>query len=272
MRYYKTFLGLLILINTTIAMSSRANTNSMIPGLVEEEVSYVANGDTMKGFVAYSPVFEGKRPAILVVPEWWGNNDYSRMRVRMLAQLGYIAMAVDMYGNGKIATTPQEAQQLAGVLYKDPQLAKARIEAAIKKLLSYPEADPTKLAAIGYCFGGSMVLNAAKEGMDFKGVVSFHGGLSGGVMAKKGAVKAKILVCHGGADKFSTQADIDNFKKNLDEAGATYTFKVYLGATHAFTNPASTEVGKKFNMPIEYNKEADEQSWQDMKDFFKTIF
>ncbi len=272
MRYYKTFLGLLILINTTIAMSSRANTNSMIPGLVEEEVSYVANGDTMKGFVAYSPVFEGKRPAILVVPEWWGNNDYSRMRARMLAQLGYIAMAVDMYGDGKIATTPQEAQQLAGALYKDPQLAKVRIEAAVKKLLSYPEADPTKLAAIGYCFGGSMVLNAAKEGMDFKGVVSFHGGLSGGVMAKKGAVKAKILVCHGGADKFSTQADIDNFKKNLDEAGATYTFKVYPGATHAFTNPASTEVGKKFNMPIEYNKAADEQSWQDMKDFFKTIF
>lgn len=272
MRQSRKFLWSLLIFSTTLSMSLNANTNSMIPALIEQEVSYTANGDTMKGFVVYSPAFEGKRPAILVVPEWWGNNDYSRMRARMLAQLGYIAMAVDMYGDGKIATTPQEAQQLAGVLYKDPKLAKARIEAAVKKLLSYPEADPTKLAAIGYCFGGSMVLNAAKEGMDFKGVVSFHGGLSGGVMAKKGAVKAKILVCHGGADKFSTQADIDNFKKNLDEAGATYTFKVYPGATHAFTNPASTEVGKKFNMPIEYNAEADAQSWQDMKDFFKTIF
>jgi Dienelactone hydrolase and related enzymes len=272
MKQSRKFFVFLIIISITFAMSSKANSNSMIPGLIEQEVNYTANGVTMKGFVAYSPVFEGKRPAILVVPEWWGNNDYSRMRVRMLAQLGYIAMAVDMYGDGKIATTPQEAQQLAGALYKDPQLANVRIEAAVKELLSFPEADPTKLAAIGYCFGGSMVLNAAKEGMDFKGVVSFHGGLSGGVMAKKGEVKAKILVCHGGADKFVTQADIDSFKKNLDEADATYTFKVYPGATHAFTNPASTEVGKKFNMPIKYNKVADEQSWQDMMDFFKTIF
>jgi len=236
-----------------------------------EEVTYNDGSNTLKGYVAYDEKQQGKRPAILVVPEWWGNNDYNRMRAKMLAELGYIAIAVDMYGDGKIAANPTDAQAYATPFYKDPQLGKSRIEAAIKKIISYPQADASKLAAIGYCFGGSMVLNAAKMGLDFKGVVSFHGGLAG-VPATPGTTKAKILVCHGGADKFISDAELKSFKDNLDAVKAPCIFKVYEGATHAFSNPVATATGKKFSMPIEYNEAADKQSWTDMKDFFKTIF
>lgn len=236
-----------------------------------EEVSYTYDGVTMKSYVAYNEKQQGKRPAIIVVPEWWGNNDYSKMRARMLAELGYIAIAVDIYGDGKIGTDPKEAQALATPFYQNPELGKSRIEAAVEKIKEYPQTDPDKLAAIGYCFGGSMVLNAAKMGMPFKGVVSFHGGLTT-VPATPGITTAKILVLHGGDDNFVKPEDITNFKINLESMDVDYTFKVYPGATHAFTNPASTAVGKKFNMPIAYNEAADKQSWQAMKDFFKKIF
>ena len=236
-----------------------------------EEVTYMSEGTTMKGYVAYDEKQTGKRPAILVIPEWWGNNEYPRMRARMLAELGYIAIAVDMYGNGQLGTTPEEAGKLATPFYQEPSLGQKRIEAAMNKIKEYPQADSTKLAAIGYCFGGSMALNAAKIGMDFKGVVSFHGGLAT-VPATAGTTKAKILVCHGGADNFISPEELKTFRQNLDDMKVPYTFKVYEGATHAFTNPAATETGKKFNMPISYNEAADKQSWEDMKAFFKTIF
>ena len=236
-----------------------------------EEVTYMSDGTTMKGYVAYDEKQTGKRPAILVIPEWWGNNEYPRMRARMLAELGYIAIAVDMYGNGQLGTNPEEAGKLATPFYQEPSLGQKRIEAAMNKIKEYPQADSTKLAAIGYCFGGSMVLNAAKIGMDFKGVVSFHGGLAT-VPATAGTTKANILVCHGGADNFISPEELKTFRQNLDDMKVPYTFKVYEGATHAFTNPAATETGKKFNMPITYNEAADKQSWEDMKAFFKTIF
>lgn len=236
-----------------------------------EEVTYMDGATTLKGFIAFNDKMQGLRPAIIVVPEWWGNNDYTRKRARMLAELGYIALAADMYGDGKLAADPKEAQNSATPFYKDPQLGKSRMEAAIKKIEEYPQADGNKIAAIGYCFGGSMVLNAAKMGMDLKGVVSFHGGLAT-IPAKKGSTKAKILVCHGGADNFISPEDQASFKKNLDSVKAAYTFKVYEGATHAFTNPNATAIGKKFNMPIEYNEAADKQSWADMQAFLKGIF
>jgi len=190
---------------------------------------------------------------------------------RQLAGLGYIAMAVDMYGNGKIAADPKEAQALAGTFYQNPQLGKTRLDAAIKKIKEYQQADPAKMAAIGYCFGGSVVLNSAKLGSDLRGVVSFHGGLAG-VKPEKNRVKAKILVCHGGSDNFVPQRDVDVFKHQLDSVGANYSVKVYPNATHAFSNPDATANGKKFNMPIEYNEEADKNSWNDMKTFFASIF
>jgi dienelactone hydrolase len=207
----------------------------------------------------------------LVVPEWWGLNDYPKNRARQLASLGYIAMAVDMYGNGKIAADPKEAQALAGTFYQNPQLGKTRLDAAIKKIKEFQQTDPANVAAIGYCFGGSVVLNSAKLGSDLKGVVSFHGGLAG-VKPDKNLLKAKILVCHGGSDKFVPQHDVDVFKHQLDSVGANYTVNVYPNATHAFSNPDATATGKKFNMPIEYNAEADKNSWNDMKMFFASLF
>ena len=261
-KYFKLVLTALLVVSV---LSITAQKKVSIKG---EEVTYTLDGNPFKGYVAYNAKQKGKRPAIIVIPEWWGATEYAKIRARKLASLGYIAIAVDMYGNGKIAADPKEAMALAGPFYKDPQLGKSRIEAAINKLKEFPQTDTDNLGAIGYCFGGSMVLNAAKMGVDIKSVVSFHGGLAT-VPATEGSTKAQILVCHGGADKFITPDDIKNFKGNLDSLKVPYTFIVYPGATHAFTNPMSTATGKKFNMPIEYNADADKKSWNDMKAFFK---
>src|SRR5450432_3550268 len=204
----------------------------------EEPVTYSVDGINFKGYVTYDSKQQGKRPAVLVVHEWWGLTDYPRSRAKQLAQLGYIAMAVDMYGDGKTGEDPKAAQALATPYYKDPTLAKTRLDAAINKLKTYPQTDPSKMAAIGYCYGGYIVLNAAKLGADLKGVVSFHGDLSG-VPINKDKLKAKILVCHGEADQF-VNPEVTGFKKSMDSAGVDYTFKSYPNATHAFTNPAST--------------------------------
>ena len=237
-----------------------------------DEVTYKsADGTVLKGYIAYDESKKGKRPAIVVLHEWWGNNDYSRYRADMLAGLGYIAIAADMYGNGKEGADPKEAGELARPFYGNPQLAKERIEAAVNKLKEYKQADTANMACIGYCFGGSMSLTAAKLGMDFKGVVSFHGALAG-IPAEPGVTKAKILICNGAADKFISEEEIKNFRSNLDSAKVDYTFISYPDATHAFTNSDATVIGKKFNMPIQYNYAADNKSWEDMKAFFKTIF
>jgi dienelactone hydrolase len=253
--------------NTSTTKEAKADT----PNIKEVAVAYTANGTTFNGFVTYNEAMEGKRPVVLVVPEWWGLNEYPRMRAKMLAEMGYIAMAIDMYGGGKIAADPKEAQTLATPFYQNPQLTKERLDAALNKIKEYPQADMDNAAAIGYCFGGYSVLNAAKLGANVKGVVSFHGNLSG-APAQKELLKASVLVCHGGADQFVPEPEVAAFKKSMDSIGANYTFKVYPGATHAFTNPNATATGKKFNMPIEYNAAADTASWNDMKAFFQTIF
>lgn len=270
MKKHIRFFGLiiLILIGSSISLLKAQNSNRM---LKEENVTYTADGTLLKGYIVYNQYQKGIRPAILVVPEWWGLNEYTKMRARKLAELGYIAMAVDIFGDGKIAANPQEAQDLTKPFYQNPGLAKNRLDAALKKIKEYTETDPSNVAAIGYCFGGGIVLNSAKLGSDLKGVVSFHGGLAG-TQANKDLLKAKILVCHGGNDKFVSQKDIDTFKHQLDSIGANYSFKIYPNATHAFTNPDATKIGKEFNMPIEYNAEADKNSWNDMKDFFISLF
>ncbi len=272
------------LFSSAIAVSSCGNAPSTASGetkksdtsatvslkLKEEPVTYKADTVTSNGYVTYNEAVEGRRPVVLVIPEWWGLGDYVRGRARQLAEMGYLAMSVDMYGNGKTAEDPKAAGELAMPFYKDPQLTKTRIDAALSKVKEFPQADMSKVLAIGYCFGGYSVLNAAKLGSDLKGVVSFHGNLSG-VSPKKELLKAKILVCHGGADKFVSDAEVSAFKKSMDSVGADYTFKAYAGATHAFTNPGATEKGKKYSMPIEYNPAADSASWNDMKDFFGKV-
>jgi dienelactone hydrolase len=237
----------------------------------EEKVSYTNDSVTMNGFVAYDSNKEGKRPGILVVPEWWGLNDYPKMRAKKLAELGYVSMAVDMYGGGEVADNPTEAGKMAGPFYTNLSMTKSRFDAALKKLKTYSQVDTNNIAAIGYCFGGGVVLNVARMGEDLKGVVSFHGNLIG-APADKNLLKAKILVCHGAADQFVKAEEVAKFKKQMDSIGADYTFKQYADATHAFTNPKSTETGEKFKMPIKYNAVADSASWNDMKDFFGKIF
>lgn len=233
-----------------------------------KEMTYSdANGTVLKGYVAFNEKAKAL-PVVLVVPEWWGCNAYARQRADMLAALGYFAMAVDIYGEGKVVETPQDATAAAGPFYQNPQSARIRMEAAMQEVKKYKQADTERIAAIGYCFGGSMVLNSAKLGLPLKSVVSFHGGLAG-VMAEPGVLKAKILVCHGEADPLVSKEDIQSFRNNLDAVKADYRFINYPGATHAFSNPNATAVGIKYKMPIAYNEEADKKSWEAMKEFLR---
>lgn len=234
--------------------------------LKEEAITYTDGGDSLKGFIVYNENDTVKRPAILVVPEWWGLDDYPKYRARELARLGYVAMAVDIYGNGKIAETPDSAGKWASAYYANPAAGKSRIDAALAVVKGLPVTDTAKVAAIGYCFGGGMVLNVARLGANLKSVVSFHGTLDG-VQPNKDLLKASVLVCNGAADPFVKPESIALFKKQMDSIGADYTFKDYPGALHAFTNPKATENGKKFNMPIAYDPAADTASWKDMQAF-----
>jgi dienelactone hydrolase len=239
--------------------------------LKEENITYTGDSATMNGFVVYDESIEGDRPAVIVVPEWWGLNSYAKMRAAELAKLGYIAMAIDVYGNGKTADNPDSAGAFATPFYQNPFKTKARIEAAIAKIKTYAQTDTANIAGIGYCFGGGVLLNCVRLGTPFKGIVSFHGSLVG-TPANKELLSSQILVCHGGADPFVPETEVSTFKKQMDSIGAVYTFKVYEGATHAFTNPEATAMGEKFKLPIKYNAAADTASWSDMKAFLSTLF
>jgi len=257
--------------NSETATSDGKKDSTVAVHLKEDNVHYNSDNVTMDGYVVYSDTMQAKHPAVLVVHEWWGLNDYSKMRAKQLADLGYVAMAVDMYGDGKTAANPDEAMKLAGPFYQNPQLAKTRLDAAIAKLKTYPQVDTNNIAAIGYCYGGYVVLNAAKLGEPLKGVVTFHGDLSG-VRADKNLLKAKVLVLHGEADSLVKRQVVDQFKKQMDSIGADYSFKSYPNAKHAFTNPMSDSVEKKYHLGIGYNTDADKQSWEEMKDFLQSIF
>lgn len=236
-----------------------------------ENVDYTGDGITMKGMIAYDETPNVKKPVVLIVPEWWGISDYTRGRAKQLAALGYLAFAIDVYGEGKNVETPDEAGKLAGPFYSNMKMGKARFEAALAKIKTYPNADTSKIAAIGYCFGGAMVLNMARLGEPLKAVVSFHGNLIG-APADKNLLKSAVLVCHGEADQFVKPEEVAAFKKQMDSISAPYTFKSYPGATHAFTNPGADEKAAKYKMPIAYNAAADTASFNEMKSFFdKTL-
>ncbi len=242
------------------------------PKIVGKTVEYNVRGVVMKSYLATDPQIHKKRPGVLVIPEWWGLNDYARKRARMLAESGYTALAVDMYGNGKIATNPGEASRLDSEVLKNFDVEKDRFLAAMGFLKQQPGVDPKHIAAIGYCFGGTVVLGMAGQGVDLKGVASFHGGLGEVKPPKSGSVKAKILVLQGGADPFVTPKQVEAFKQEMKSAGADIEVITYPGATHSFTNPEATKLGKKFNLPIAYDADADKKSWGEMKDFLKKIF
>jgi len=234
------------------------------------EVLYNAAGKQCKGFIAYDDHLIGKRPVVIIVHEWWGLNEYAKSRAKQMAELGYFAFEADLFGNGQTASNPDEAKAFTKPYYSDPRLALEPIEAAILKAASFAQADTSRLVAMGYCFGGFILLNASKLGAPLKGTVAFHARLVG-VQPHKDIQKGKILICQGGADEFAPETAQIAFKKSMDSVEADYRFISYPGAMHAYTNPASTELGRKFNMPMAYNAYADSASWQDMQAFFRIV-
>lgn len=238
-----------------------------------EEVTYSANGTSMKGYLAYDDAIDGKRPGVLVVHEWWGHNDYVRRRAEMLAEEGYTALALDMYGDGKTAAHPKEAGEFSGAVRQNWEAGQKRFQAALELLRRHPTVQADDVAAIGYCFGGGVVLQMAREGADLDGVVSFHGSLGPiAEPAARGEVTADVLVLHGGDDQFVKPEQVQAFEQEMEQAGVDYEVVVYDGAKHSFTNPQADEYGARFELPLGYDAQADEQSWQRMLEFFDRIF
>jgi dienelactone hydrolase len=240
--------------------------------LVTKEVAYEGGGVKMKGYLAYDGALEGKRPGVLVVHEWWGHNDYARKRADMLAELGYVALAVDMYGEGKTADHPQDAGLFSSAVMENLDVAQARFLAAMDFLKTQDQTDANKIGAVGYCFGGGVVLHMARFGVDLDGVASFHGSLGTAKPAEFGDVKAMVLVCHGAEDQFVSEEQVQRFKQEMNSADARMRFVSYPGALHGFTNPVADLMGEKFGIPIGYNKDADKNSWEEMKVFFEKAF
>jgi dienelactone hydrolase len=237
-----------------------------------KEVSYQADGTSLKGYVAYDDAVKGKRPGVLVVHEWWGLNDYARKRARMLAQQGYTALALDMYGDGKMAHHPDDAQKFSSEVSQNEALAKARFDAALALLQQQKTVDADNIGAIGYCFGGSVVLNMARLGEPLKVVESFHGGLKTSHPAEPGVMKARIASFTGEADPFIPAEQVAAFRQEMDKAGVKYHVVTYPGAMHSFTSPDADKLGKEFNLPMAYNAAADEASWADGLAFLADAF
>ncbi len=238
-----------------------------------EPLDYEAGGVTLKGFLAYDEAITDKRPGVIVVHEWWGHNDYARSRAKQLAALGYTALAVDMYGEGKQAGHPDDASKFSSAVFAAINDGEARFNAALEILKAHPTVDPERIAAIGYCFGGGVVMHMARIGSDLDGVVMFHGGVGPGPKpATAEAKNTKVLVCHGADDPFVKPEAVEVYKKEMKDAGIDMRFRSYEGAKHSFTNPLADEFGKKFELPLAYNAAADEQSWAEMQAFFAEIF
>lgn len=241
--------------------------------VIGQEVSYSSGTTTMKGYLASDDSIDGKRPGVLVVHEWWGHNAYARKRAEMLAKLGFTALAVDMYGGGKTADHPKDAGAFSSAVMKNLPEARARFEAALELLRQQPSVDAQKTAAIGYCFGGAVVLEMARQGVDLDAVASFHGSLKASHRAEPGTIKVKkILVANGAEDKFIKPADIAALTEELAINGVPFQFVNLAGAVHSFTNPDADKFGQKFSLPLGYNAKADQKSWNEMRRMFAEVF
>lgn len=241
------------------------------PQIETSEVNYRTETTSMIGYVAHDAAAEGKRPGILVVHEWWGQNDYVRNRAEMLAGLGYVALAVDMYGDGATADHPEDAMGFSSKVMENLEESKARFEAAYAQLAAHPMVDPDRISAVGYCFGGSVAMSMANAGMPLDGVAAFHSGVNLPI-APGDEVQARMLVQNGEDDPMITAEDAESFKAAMDEAGVELEYISYPGVVHAFTNPGATELGEKFELPLRYDADADEKSWEKMKAFFAAIY
>ncbi len=246
--------------------------------IVTETIEYQDGDVKLKGFLAYDDAAKDQRPGVLVCPEWWGLNDYAKRRATMIAELGYVAFAVDYYGDGKIAATREEAAELAGKLYAvDPktgkrELMRSRLKAAMDTLKAQKQVDSGRLASIGYCLGGAASIELARsaiEGESLRAVVSFHGALSQTDMDDAKKIKASILVCHGAVDPFVPPEEVAKFQKEMDDAKVDYQLIAYANAVHSFTNP---EVDARKIDGAKYQEKADQRSWEAMKTFLAERF
>lgn len=234
--------------------------------VVTKVVEYEFDGIKLKGYLAHDDAVKEKRPGVLVVHEWWGLNEYAKDRCKKLAELGYVAFAPDMYGDGKTTEHPDDARKFAGMVRENVKVWRGRAEAGLKQLKSQPNVDGDKLAAIGYCFGGSTCLQLAYAGADLKAVVTFHAALPKATPEEAKAIKPKILVCHGEADFFIPPEAVKAFRSALDEGKAKYEFVGYPDVVHSFTVPGADKVMIK---GMKYDKAADEDSWKRMLALFK---
>ncbi len=234
-----------------------------------EEIEYNDGAAILKGYLAYNPNQQGKRPGVLVVHEWWGLNDYARLRAKQLAEMGYVAFALDMYGKGAVAKDAQEAAKLAGQFYQDGALMRERAAAGLAVLKSQAAVNPEKLAAIGFCFGGTTVLELARSGADLKGFVSFHGGLNTPDPDDAKKIRGSVLVLHGADDPHVKTEDVLAFQDEMRNAGVDWQMNIYGNAVHSFTNPAA---GNDNSRGSAYNEKAAERSWKAMQLFFREIF
>lgn len=245
----------------------------VLAAIQTREIPYQsADGRQLVGYYAWDDSIDGKRPGVIVVHEWWGLNDYARRRARELAQLGYAALAIDMYGDGKHTEQAGEAMAMMHGVAADSKISYARAQAGLDLLKAQTEVDGQRIAAIGYCFGGKIVLDMARQGMDLVGVASFHGVLATTAPALKGKVKARVLVMNGEADKFIPADDIKKIKQEMKKADVDFSFVNYPGAKHAFTSTDADRLGRENKMDIAYSADADRASWKKMQQFFNELF
>ncbi len=236
--------------------------------LVTKTIEYQQDGTVCKGYLAYDDSLKGKRPGVLVVHEYWGLNDFARQKAEKLAGLGYVALAADIYGQGLVTTDPKEAGRLAGEFRGNKPLLRARAQAALKVLADNPMTDAKRLGAIGFCFGGTTVLELAFSGADLKGVVSFHGGLTSPKPEELKGIKAAILVLHGADDPHVKPEDITAFQEAMRQGNIDWQMVYFGGAVHAYMNPAANNKAAG----VAYDAKAARRSWQYMQDFFKELF
>ncbi len=234
-----------------------------------EAIDYRHGDAVLEGYLAYDDAIVGRRPGVVVVHEWMGLNDYAKMRAEQLARLGYVAFAIDLYGKGVRPKDAKEAAALAGKYRGDRKLMRARAAAGLEVLLKNSMTDPRRVAAIGYCFGGTTVLEMARSGAPLAGVVSFHGGLDTPTPADARNIKGKVLALHGADDPFAPAAQRAAFEDEMRAGGVDWQLVVYGGAVHGFTNPAN---GSDNATGLAYNEMADRRSWEAMKAFFAEIF
>jgi dienelactone hydrolase len=243
--------------------------------IITRPVAYEHNGVKLEGYLAYDAarVGHGKIPGVLVIHEWWGLNDYARRRAEQLARLGYVAFALDMYGTGKTTTWAKQAGEYAGPFYGKPLMAQ-RAQAGLDQLLATGLVDPQRVAAVGYCFGGTTALALAFSGAPLAGVVSFHGGLFAAPADAAAKTRAKFLICHGAADPLVPAQEVADFTRSMNDAKLDYQFISYAGALHAFTNPGADTmaVANGLQGKIGYNAAADRRSWEHLRAFFTEIF